>query len=53
MLVWDENPSETHAFVVRTEMLASQEAHCIAANPEGLRRRLSLRRPIALRLSLV
>jgi hypothetical protein len=44
-LVWDGNPGETYAFVVRTEMVAWQEAYFIAANPEGLLRLLALGGP--------
>jgi hypothetical protein len=44
-LVWDGNPGETYAFVVRTEMVAWQEAYVIAANPAGTLRLLALGGP--------
>jgi hypothetical protein len=44
-LVWDGNPSETYAFVVRTEMMAWQEAYVVAANPAGTLRLLALGGP--------
>ena len=44
-LVWDGTPGETYAFVVRTEMVAWQEAYVLAANPAGTLRRLALGGP--------
>jgi hypothetical protein len=37
--VWDANPGETVAFVIKTDMPAWQEAWFIGANPEGSLRR--------------
>ena len=44
-LVWDGNPSERMAFLVRSYMAAWQEVWDIAANPDGVLRRLSLGGP--------
>ncbi len=43
--VWDANPGDTVAFVVKSDMPAWQEAWFIGANPEGTLRRLSLGNP--------
>jgi hypothetical protein len=39
-LIWDANPGETMVFVVKSDMVAWQEAYFIGANPEGTLRRL-------------
>lgn len=44
-LVWDANPGDTIAFVIKTEMVGWQEAWMVGANPEGTLRRLSLGGP--------
>ena len=44
-LIWDANPGETIAFMVKTEMAAWQEAWMIGANPEGALRRLTIGGP--------
>jgi hypothetical protein len=38
--IWDANPGDTMVFVVRSDMVAWQEAYWIGANPEGTLRRL-------------
>jgi hypothetical protein len=38
--VWDGNPGDTVAFLVKSDMVAWQEAWFIGANPEGTLRRL-------------
>jgi hypothetical protein len=43
--IWDANPGETLAFVVRSDMVAWQEAYFIGANPEGTLRRMTLGAP--------
>jgi hypothetical protein len=43
--VWDANPGETVAFVVKTIMVAWQQVWFIGANPEGTLRRLVLGNP--------
>jgi hypothetical protein len=43
--VWDGDPGDTMAFVVKSDMVAWQEAWFIGANPEGTLRRLSLGNP--------
>lgn len=44
-LVWQGNPGERVAFMVRSHMVAWQEAWAVAANPEGVLRRLTLGGP--------
>jgi hypothetical protein len=44
-LIWDANPGESFAFVVRTDMAAWQQAWFVGANPEGTLRRLRLGNP--------
>jgi hypothetical protein len=44
-IVWDANPGETIAFVVKSDMVAWQEVWFIGANPEGTLRRLSWGNP--------
>jgi hypothetical protein len=44
-LVWESNPGDTVAFLVRSEMRAWQRVRAVAANPEGTLRRLSLGGP--------
>jgi hypothetical protein len=44
-LVWDANPGETIAFVVKSDMVAWQEVWMLGANPEGTLRRLALGSP--------
>ena len=44
-LVWQGNPGDTVAFVVKTEMLAWQEVRGVATNAEGTLRRLSIGGP--------
>jgi hypothetical protein len=39
-LIWNANPGETMTFVVKSDMVAWQEAYFIGANPEGTLRRL-------------
>jgi hypothetical protein len=39
-LVWDANPGDTLVFVVKSDMVAWQQAYTIAANPEGRLRQL-------------
>ena len=41
-LVWEGNPGDNVAFVVKTELKAWQEVVAVAANPEGVIRRLSI-----------
>jgi hypothetical protein len=43
--VWDAQPGDTVAFVVRSEMAAWQEVWALAANPGGRLRRLSIGGP--------
>jgi hypothetical protein len=43
--VWDGNPGDTAAFVVRSDMAAWQEVWAVAANPGGTLRRLSIGGP--------
>jgi hypothetical protein len=43
--VFDANPGDTVAFVVRTDMAAWQEVWDVAANPDGTLRRLSMGGP--------
>jgi hypothetical protein len=43
--VWDANPGDTFVFVVKSDMVAWQEAWFIGANPERALRRLSLGAP--------
>jgi len=44
-LIWNGNPGETMAFVVKTEMAGWQEVWMLGGNPEGTLRRLSLGGP--------
>jgi hypothetical protein len=44
-LVWDANPGDTIAFVVKSDTPAWQEVWNIGGNPEGTLRRLSLGNP--------
>lgn len=44
-VVWDGTPGERVAFVVRSDMAAWQEVWYIAANPNGILRRLTLGGP--------
>jgi hypothetical protein len=44
-LVWDADPGDTMAFIVKSDMVAWQEAWMIAANPEGTLRQLSIGGP--------
>jgi len=44
-LVWQGEPGDTVAFVVKSEMRAWQEARAIATNAEGVLRRLSIGGP--------
>lgn len=44
-LVWQGNPGDTIAFVVKSEMHAWQGAWAVAANPEGTLRQLSIGGP--------
>jgi hypothetical protein len=44
-LVWDANPGDTIAFVVKSDTPAWQEVWSIGGNPEGTLRRLSLGGP--------
>lgn len=44
-LVWEGNPGDTVAFVVKSELKAWQEVVAVAANPEGVLRRLSIGGP--------
>ena len=43
--VWDADPGDTVAFVVKSDMAAWQEAWFVGANPEGTLRRLALGNP--------
>jgi hypothetical protein len=43
--VWDGNPGDTVAFVIKSDMSAWQEAWFMGANPEGTLRRLTLGGP--------
>ncbi len=43
--IWDANPGETFAFVVKSDMAAWQEAYFIGANPEGTLRRMRIGAP--------
>ena len=43
--VFDANPGDTVAFVVRSDMAAWQEVWFVAANPDGTLRRLSMAGP--------
>ncbi len=45
MLVWEGNPGDTVAFVVKSEMVAWQEVRAVATNAEGMLRRLSIGGP--------
>ena len=40
--VWDANPGDTFAFVIKSDMVAWQEVWFMGANPEGTLRRLTL-----------
>ena len=44
-LMWQADPGDTVAFVVKTEMLAWQEVRAVATNAEGTLRRLSIGGP--------
>ena len=44
-LVWDANPGDTLVFVIRSDMVAWQQARSIAANPEGRLRRMEIGGP--------
>jgi hypothetical protein len=44
-LVWDANPGESIAFVVKSDMVAWQQAWFIGANPESTLRRLVIGNP--------
>ena len=44
-LVWEGNPGDRVAFVVKSEMQAWTEVRAVAANPEGTLRRLSIGGP--------
>ena len=44
-LVWEGNPGDRVAFVVKSEMQAWPEVRAVAANPEGTLRRLSIGGP--------
>lgn len=44
-LVWEGNPGDTVAFVVRTEMVAWQEVRAVATNAEGALKRWSIGGP--------
>jgi hypothetical protein len=44
-LVWEGNPEDAVAFVVKTEMVAWQEVRAVATNAEGVLRRLSIGGP--------
>jgi uncharacterized caspase-like protein len=44
-LVWEGNPGDRVAFVVKSEMQAWTEVRAVAANPEGMLRRLSIGGP--------
>jgi hypothetical protein len=44
-LIWDANPGETMAFVVKSDMVAWQEIWMLGANPEGTLRRLTIGNP--------
>jgi hypothetical protein len=44
-LVWNADPGDTVAFVVKSDMAAWQEAWFLGANPEGTLRRLTLGNP--------
>jgi hypothetical protein len=44
-LVWEGNPGDTVAFVVKSELRAWPEVRAVAANPEGTLRRLSIGGP--------
>jgi hypothetical protein len=41
-MVWEGDPADTVAFVVKTDMKAWPEVWALAANPEGVLRRLSI-----------
>jgi hypothetical protein len=43
--IWEANPGETMAFVVKTDMVAWQQVWMLGANPEGTLRRLSMGGP--------
>ncbi len=43
--VWDANPGDTVGFVIKSDMVAWQEAWFMGANPEGTLRRLTLGGP--------
>jgi hypothetical protein len=45
IFVWDANPGQTIAFVVKSDMVAWQEIWFLGANPEGALRRLSIGSP--------
>ena len=44
-LVWDANPGDTMVFVIRSDMVAWQQAFMVAANPEGGLRQMVLGNP--------
>jgi hypothetical protein len=44
-LVWNANPGDTLVFVIKSDMVAWQQAYTVAANPEGRLRRLALGSP--------
>jgi hypothetical protein len=44
-MIWNANPGDTMAFVVKSDMSAWQEVWMLGANPEGTLRRLSLGNP--------
>jgi hypothetical protein len=44
-LVWEGNPGDRVAFVVKSEMQAYPKVRAVAANPEGMLRRLSIGGP--------
>jgi hypothetical protein len=43
--VWDANPGDTVGFVIKSDMVAWQEAWFMGANPEGTLRRMTLGGP--------
>jgi hypothetical protein len=44
-LVWNANPGDTMVFVIKSDMVAWQQAYTVAANPEGRLRRMELGNP--------
>jgi hypothetical protein len=44
-LIWDGNPGDTFVFVVKSDMVAWQQARFVAANPEATLRRLKIGNP--------